>query len=131
METRVSSSQHGQSGTDKRTAADGTWRGVVQAALEKDVERVKAAIPGVSFDEEVERFRWPIQVKRWLWHDKYLKGLAAYCRTFSVKSALELGTESTVRARAVPQPKEQPRRTDFEQFGRVLRARVAERLPDG
>ncbi|MEX2242215.1 MAG: hypothetical protein WD716_00050 [Fimbriimonadaceae bacterium] len=57
-----------------------------------DVKRVESAIPGVSFDEEVERFNWPIQVKRWLWHDKYFKGLAAYCRTFSVNGALELGT---------------------------------------
>jgi len=62
------------------------------ASLSKDIADVEVLIGDINFEEEIHRFGWPLQVKRWLWRDKYYKGLAAYCRLFAPQTALELGT---------------------------------------
>ncbi len=60
--------------------------------LESDMKLVESEIERISFDDEIERYNWSYQIKRWFWHEKYYKGLAAYCRLFTPKRVLELGT---------------------------------------
>ncbi len=62
------------------------------AGLESDMKLVESEIERISFDDEIERYNWSYQIKRWLWHEKYYKGLAAYCRHFTPDRVLEIGT---------------------------------------
>ncbi len=62
------------------------------AGLESDMKLVEQEIAQISLDEEIERYDWPYQIKRWLWRDKYYRGLAAYCKALLPKRVLEIGT---------------------------------------
>lgn len=64
----------------------------LQNELGSDFDRVEGLIPGITFENEIGLYNWPLQVKRWLWRDKYYKGLAAYCKAFLPKRVLEIGT---------------------------------------
>lgn len=64
----------------------------VKSSLESDMRLVEYGIAEVSFDDELSRYDWSYRIKRWLWHEKYYKGLAAYCKRFSPQFVLEFGT---------------------------------------
>jgi hypothetical protein len=61
-------------------------------ALCTDVERIEELIQAIDLSDVLDQYNWPTQVRRWLWREKYYKGLVAYCEAFQVKKVLELGT---------------------------------------
>lgn len=99
-----------------------------QNELSRDFDMVEGLISGIAFADEIELYNWPLQVKRWLWRDKYYKGMAAYCKAFSPKRVLEIGTCTGASAVCLAKFSEQVVTSDVTDWSVADKAIFGERI---